>query len=136
MRTGRASVESMGDAVEFPRIHPQRVGLQARYLLSAAEASPDRRGLFHGVQLRDLETGRVARHDYGRDTVAEEHILVPKPGASAELDAWLLGTTFDVRRQVTRVNLLDARHVSDGPIAQATLPYRLAFGFHGNFTSA
>jgi carotenoid cleavage dioxygenase len=136
MRTGRASVEAMGDEVEFPRIHPQRIGLPARYLLSTASPSPDKRGLFHGVQLRDLETGRVAHHDYGRDTIAEEHILVPKPDASAELDAWLLGTTFDVRRQVTRVNLLDARHVGDGPIAQATLPYGLAYGFHGNFTPA
>ncbi|MEO7336582.1 MAG: carotenoid oxygenase family protein [Caldimonas sp.] len=138
MRTGRASVEAMDDAVEFPRMHPQRIGVRARYLASAASWVPGRNGsaLFHGVQLRDLDTGRVARHDYGRDTVVEEHIVVPKPGGRDELDAWLLGTTFDVRRQVSRVNVLDARHVGDGPIAQATLPYLLPYGFHGNFTAA
>ena len=35
------------------------------------------------------------------DGAVEEHIVVPKPGASGELDAWLVGTTFDARRQVT-----------------------------------
>ena len=91
---------------------------------------------FHGLQLRDLESAQVQRYDYGRTTVVEEHIFVPKPGATHELDAWLLGTTFDTRRQVTRVNLLDARRLADGPIAQATLPYLLPYGFHGNFTPA
>ena len=136
MRTGRATVQAFSDSVEFPRIHPQRNGLAARYLLTAASWQPDARraGLFHGLQLRDLETGRVQRHDYGPHTVVEEHIILPKPGATHELDAWLLGTIFDIRTQVTRVNLLEARHLADGPVAQATLPYLLPYGFHGNFT--
>ena len=62
--------------------------------------------------------------------------MVPKPGREAELDCWLLGTTFDARRQATLLNLLDARRVADGPIAQAVLPYALPPGFHGNFTPA
>ena len=62
--------------------------------------------------------------------------MVAKPGGGGELDAWLLGTTFDVDMGVTRVNLLDARHIADGPIAQATLPYWLPYGFHGNFPHA
>ena len=62
--------------------------------------------------------------------------MVPRPGRSGELDAWLLGTTFDARRQATVLNLLDAAHIEDGPIAQATLPYVLPLGFHGNFTPA
>ncbi|MDP9043257.1 MAG: carotenoid oxygenase family protein [Pseudomonadota bacterium] len=136
MRSGQVRAESLGDCVEFPRMHPQRIGQQARYLLSATASCASMDGLFHGVQMRDLDTGRVARHDYGEDTIAEEHIVVPKPGGTRELDAWLLGTTFDVRRQVTRINVLDARHLDDGPIAQATLPYLLPYGFHGNFTAA
>jgi all-trans-8'-apo-beta-carotenal 15,15'-oxygenase len=68
--------------------------------------------------------------------VVEEHILVPKPGATDELDAWLVGTTFDARREVTLLNVLDARAVASGPVAQAALPYWLPLGFHGNFTPA
>lgn len=61
---------------------------------------------------------------------------MPNPGAHGELDAWLLGTTFDIAKGVTGVNLLDAAHIADGPIAQATLPYWRPYGFHGNFTAA
>lgn len=136
MRTGRARVESMDDIVEFPRVHPLRNGLPTRWLLTAATwgGTATQPKWFHGLQLRNLETGRVQRHDYGADTVVEEHIVVPRPGGRDELDAWLLGTTFDIARGVTRVNLLDARRIADGPVAQATLPYWLPYGFHGNFT--
>jgi carotenoid cleavage dioxygenase len=78
----------------------------------------------------------VRRYDYGAHQIVEEHVLVPKPGGRGELDAWLLGTTFDARRQATVLNLLDAAHIEDGPVAQAVLPYWLPLGFHGNFTSA
>ena len=138
MKSGRAHVDAMDDTVEFPRVHPQRNGLATRYLLTAAAwrggASPAQR--FHGLQLRDTETGRTQRYDYGAQTVVEEHIVVPKPGAMHELDAWLLGTSFDVARGVTRLTLFDARGLADGPIAQASLPYWLPYGFHGNFTAA
>ncbi len=139
LRTGRASVESLADSVEFPRIDPRRIGSPARFVASAASwraDSPRRGALFHGVQLRDLQTGRVDRFDYGERMVVEEHIVVPRPGTSGERDAWLVGTTFDAVRQVTLVNVLDARRVADGPVAQAALPYWLPLGFHGNFTAA
>ena len=138
MRSGKVRVEAMKDIVEFPRVHPMREGLPTRYLLTAATwgSRAGAHNRFHGLQLRDLETGRVQRYDYGLDTVVEEHIVVAKPGGRGELDAWLLGTSFDVAKGVTRVNLLDARHIADGPIATATLPYWLPYGFHGNFTAA
>lgn len=138
MRTGQATVEGLGDEVEFPRVHPGMNGQASRYLLSSAVrgGQPQRGSLFQAVQLRDLQTGKTQGHDYGSQMVAEEHIIVPKPGARHELDAWVMGTTFDLRRQVTQVNLLDMRHIGDGPIAQATLPYGLPYGFHGNFTPA
>ena len=68
--------------------------------------------------------------------MVEEHTLLPRPGKSGKLDAWLLGTTFDARRQATVPNLLDAAHIVDGPVAQAVLPCMLPLGFHGNFTAA
>jgi all-trans-8'-apo-beta-carotenal 15,15'-oxygenase len=138
MKTGRAQVESFDDSVEFPRVHALRDGQPTRWLLTAASW---RGGLaqtpwFHGLQLRDVQTGRAQRFDFGAQTVVEEHLIVPRPGARDELDAWLLGTTFDTAAQVTRLNVFDARHLADGPVAQATLPYALPYGFHGNFTPA
>jgi carotenoid cleavage dioxygenase len=138
MKSGRASVAALPGAVEFPRVDPRRIGRVARHIASVAawKEYPGRRGgLFHGVQLRDLQTGSVDRYDYGERMLVEEHILVLRPRASGELDAWLVGTTYDAKRKATVVNVLDARHVSAGPMVQATLPYWLPLGFHGNFTA-
>jgi len=144
MVSGRVQVQShegggQGE-VEFPRVHPHRIGLPARHLVMGAAwpLYPSRRGLplLHGVQLLDTETGRLRRFDYGEHAIAEEHVIVPRPGQSGELDARLLGTTYDAHRQATVLNLLDAAHVEDGPIAQAVLPYALPLGFHGNFHPA
>jgi carotenoid cleavage dioxygenase len=140
MASGRAHQQSIAGEAEFPRVHPQRIGLPARWLLTGAawgaHASRTQHALLHGVQLVDTQTGRARRYDYGEHLVAEEHVFVPKPGKTGELDAWLLGTTFDARRQATVLNLLDAAHIEDGPVAQAVLPYLLPLGFHGNFTAA
>ena len=140
MASGRVELHGFNDQEEFPRVHPRLIGQPSRWLLTAAgwpvHASRQGQGLLHGLQLRDTQTGRTRRFDYGEHLVAEEHVWVPKPGRSGELDAWLLGTTFDARRQATVLNLLDAAHLEDGPIAQAVLPYLLPLGFHGNFTAA
>ncbi len=131
---GRAQLDVLAADVEFPRLHPQRIGVASRYLVCAAGGRGS--GLLHEVQLVDTLSGRVRRFDYGRQVVAEEHIVIAKPGRSGELDAWLLGTIYDARRQATVLNLIDAARVEDGPIAQAVLPYTLPLGFHGNFTPA
>ena len=139
MGNGRATLQGVPGEVEFPRIDPRRIGLPARFLVTGASWQPypgRNNALLHGVQLLDVETGRARRFDYGEHVVAEEHIVVPKPGKTGELDAWLLGTTYDARRQATVLNLLDAAHLEDGPVAQAVLPYMLPLGFHGNFTAA
>jgi carotenoid cleavage dioxygenase len=125
---------------EFPRMDPRRIGLggaeRARWLVGAASWRKRRAQpsvFFHGVQAVQVESGRVRRFDYGDRVIVEEHIVVPKPGAARETDAWLLGTTFDARRQATVLNLLEFERLEAGPIAQAVLPYVLPLGFHGNF---
>ena len=139
MGNGKAALQALPGEVEFPRMDPRRIGQRARLLVTGAawmNYGGRSQTLLHGVQVLDVETGRAQRHDYGEHVVAEEHIVVPKPGKTGERDAWLLGTTYDARRQATVLNLLDAAHVEDGPLAQAVLPYMLPLGFHGNFTAA
>ena len=135
LASGRSELQGFDDSVEFPRMDPRRVGAESRWLLTAASWRPRAdTGFMHGLQLRDLATGRDTRFDYGEGRVAEEHILVPKPGRAGELDAWVLGTHFDSRQRVTVLSVFEAAALADGPIAQAALPYALPYGFHGNFT--
>ncbi len=136
LATGRTELQAFDDDAEFPRMDPRRVGSAARWLLTAAAWRPGHdTGFMHGIQLRDLVSGRNTRFDYGEGRVAEEHILVPKPGRAGELDAWVLGTHFDSHRRVTMLSVFEAAALADGPIAQAALPYALPYGFHGNFTA-
>lgn len=132
---GTAGVQRLDDAVEFPRVHPAFVGRRARWLVSASGRTGGT-GLLNAVQVLDTDSGRVQRFDYGEQTIAEEHVVVPKPGRRGERDAWLLGTVYDARRDATVLNLLDLAQVQDGPLAQAVLPYRLPLGFHGHFRAA
>ena len=139
MKTGRVQQQALPGEVEFPRMDLRRIGMPCKWLVMRTSWKPyaqRQASLLHGVQVMDTMTGRQHRHDYGEHLVAEEHILVPKPGKTGELDAWLLGTTFDARRQSTVLNLLEAAHVEAGPVAQAVLPYLLPLGFQGNFTAA
>jgi len=46
-----------------------------------------------------------------------------------------MGTALDTRADNTVLSIFDAAHVSDGPIAQARLPYSLPLGLHGTFRS-
>ncbi len=136
--TGRASVSSYDDvSEEFPRLDPRFIGRQANYLLSAASWRADAPVIgFHGIQLRNVHSGKVERFDYGSNTIAEEHIVVAHPGRAGELEGWIVGTAFDVTRQKTSVNVFNAAKLADGPLARAWLPYWLPLGFHGNFTHA
>ncbi len=140
LRSGRVQVDTLvpDSQVEFPRVDPRKVGVEARWLVMPASWS--RRSAaalqFQGVQVVDVASGAVQRYDHGADFMPEEHIVVSRPGSSDELDGWLLATAYHLPSQRHCVTCFDARHVADGPVARAWLPYGLPLGFHGNFSAA
>jgi carotenoid cleavage dioxygenase len=62
-----------------------------------------------------------------------ESVFAPDPGGSAEDDGWLVNAVYDDDRDTTDVVVLDARDVSQGPVATVRLPRRIPFGFHANW---
>ena len=137
MQTGKLERNSVREDLEFPRVDPRYIGKPTRLLAAATSwAYEGRPGVgFHGLSVRDMESGKQQRYDFGASVVVEEHILVAKPGTRDEGDAWLVGTSFDAAAQRTRLSVFEARNVSAGPVALAELPYLLPLGFHGNFTA-
>ncbi len=122
---------------EFPRVDPRRIGLPSRHLLMLGRdaQAPDSAFGFNTVQWFDRERGRVARHSYGANVFAEEHVFVPRAGG-AEGEGWIIGTALDWRARRTIVSVFDARAVDAGPVATARLPYMLPMGLHGQFVNA
>ncbi len=72
---------------------------------------------------------------YGASAIAEEHIFVPGLSAT-EGEGWLMGTAYNWKSGHTSLSVFDAQHVSDGPVATATLPYGLPIGLHGKFVAS
>ena len=89
----------------------------------------------NAVARMDTASGRMQRFDYCGETLAEEHVFVPRAGAP-EGSGWLVGTARNWATRQTSFSVFDAAAVDAGPIAQATLPYGLPLGLHGAFVAA
>lgn len=121
------------EGAEFPRVMPQVVARRHRRL---ALLGSDRRNaslVLDTVNVVNVDTGRTDSWCFGPGWRAEEHVLVPKPGARGELDGWLVGVAQDTRRGNSVLAVFDAARVGAGPLALARLPYRTPHCFHGNF---
>ena len=131
--------------VEFPRVGPAIVGRQHRYgwfagigaegLRLSDDVSRLRDGGFETGPLVkvDLVTGQADVHRYGAGRVTMEPAFVPRPGATAEDDGWILSVVHDATTDRGELVVLDAADMGAGPIARVHLPRRVPFGFHGNW---
>jgi all-trans-8'-apo-beta-carotenal 15,15'-oxygenase len=134
--TGAPIVQDVRAGIEFPRINPTKSTLRNRYIFAAAHAVPGRSVWFDAIAKLDVETGRHSFAQYGPDWMVEEHVFVPRPGATAEDDGWLVGTALNWRSQKTALSVFDARHLERGVLARAWLEVAMPLGFHGQFMAA
>lgn len=131
--SGAPRLSLVRDAVEFPRVAPSVLTMRNRYAYATSQSAPGVSQWFDSIGKFDLETGRQTFAVYGDDWMVEEHVFVPRPGASTEDDGWLVGTALNWRRQKTALNIFDARNLAAGPLARAWLDVAIPLGFHGQF---
>ncbi len=120
---------------EFPQFNKLYGGRAAQYLYTVGQSRAGRPGE-SAVLRHDLKTGDLQAYDYGRTVLVEEHLFVPSASRKSEGDGWLIGTTLDYKTKKTRVNILRAENIEDGPVAIFELPYALPLGFHGAWAGA
>ncbi len=132
---GRGEYAKEAISAEFPRSDPRFAGEVRRYSVHVTGETLDR-PLFQGVAVRDWKAEREQVYGFGPRHLVEEMLFVPRPGASAELDGWLVGTTVNLDAKATELHVLDARHVEQGPIASWRAPVALPVTFHGIFVQA
>jgi len=125
--------ELIGENAEFPRMDPRLVGLRNRFIYSVWRHESSESPFHHGIAKVDLTRGTRQTFDYGSTIAAEEHVFIPRPGGMDDQDGWLLGTTLNMENGTTSLNVFNASHIADGPIASARLPYATPLGFHGAF---
>jgi len=131
-RTGGGLNQTILDdrGCEFPRINGAFGGLPYRYGYTAHST---RRGDAGAAVKHDVERQTAELHDYGPARVTMEPVFVPRTGAAAEDDGWIMSYVYDGARDLTDVVILDASDFAGDPVATIRLPVRVPFGFHGGW---
>ena len=127
---GRAELASSGVTAEFPKGDPRRAGL-ARSLTVHVAGERGSRPLPDGLAIQDWNTGRSHAFSFGDTQIMEEAVFVPRPGTTAERDAWLVAPSINLAEGVTELHVFDVAAVEDGPVATWRADVALPAGFHG-----
>jgi carotenoid cleavage dioxygenase len=131
---GKVVEETIDDRYqEFPRLNESYQGMRNRYgyggkLSGTFESGP---ALKH-----DLDGGTTLEHDYGKGRATLEPVFVPRDGATAEDDGWVMSYVYDATKDRSDMVILDAQDFTGDPVATIELPVRVPFGFHGNWVAS
>ncbi|MDJ0869806.1 MAG: carotenoid oxygenase family protein, partial [Myxococcota bacterium] len=120
------------DSAEFPRVphgvqgHPTRYG----YALGATEP-PERGGRTYKY---DLAHGAAREaHEYSTGHEPGEAVFVPREGARAEDDGYLMTYVWQPEIDTSYLVILDAQNVAGEPLAEVHVPRRVVSGFHSSW---
>ena len=128
--TSERTLDTMN--LEFPRVHPGRVGQRCRYAY-LQHIPVEIPSTFDALVKVDLQTGAKQIHAYGPGIFGSEAPFVPRPGATAEDDGWLVTFVTDSNDWSSAVWIYDAQHVDAGPVCKLPLPVRVPAGFHATW---
>ncbi len=113
---------------EFPRVHPDLNSKAYRFGYTLQSDGPS----FPAILKHDMQTGTSERLAFGDGRHGAEPVFVPKDGASAEDDGYILTYVYDEAAKASELFIADAQDFSRGPIAQVHIP-RVPYGFHGSW---
>lgn len=133
-RTGRVTEERVDDATqEFPRCRPSLNSKPYRYGYAVEVAAAKSGYGFPGIFKHDMKTGEKSRFDLGPGRHSGEPYFVPREGASAEDDGYLMSFVYDAARDASELLVLDANDLAADALARVMLPARVPYGFHGSW---
>ncbi|MEM8546689.1 MAG: carotenoid oxygenase family protein [Pseudomonadota bacterium] len=136
LKTGLTREERLCDAdfVEFGVINPRFQGRPNRYVYSAV-GEPGW-FLFRGLIKHDLERGTYTEHAFGEGRFGSEAPFIPRRGASAEDDGYLISFITDMQENRSECVILDARDLAAEPLCRILLPHRICSGTHAVWADA
>jgi all-trans-8'-apo-beta-carotenal 15,15'-oxygenase len=119
---------------EFPAINPQYVGQPYRYAYIGAIAQAQGNAPLQAIVKIDLHTGKQELHSFAPRGFISEPVFIPRPGAVAEDDGWLVLVIFNAATKCSDIAILDAQNITAAPVATLHLNHHIPYGLHGNFT--
>ena len=133
-KTAKVSEQRIDDSYqEFPRCNPNLNSKPYRYGYAVGVTPTDSSPEFPAIYKHDMQTGQRSQFDLGAGRQSGEPYFVPREGATAEDDGFLMTFVYDGERNASELMVLDAQDLSAQPLARVLLPARVPFGFHGSW---
>ncbi len=133
LETGDVKEEQVDDlGVDFPITSPLLVG-QAHKHGYVAEFDTGGSPTILGFHKYDMESGERTAHHFTDGRTGSEPTFVPAMNAKDEDDGYLLSYVFDPNENESELVILNAKEMSDEPIARIHLQARVPAGFHGSW---
>ena len=135
LETGAVSKELLEERTcEFAMVNPERQGLQARTSWMAVAERERGNDPLQAIKKLDLATGEGQVWSAAPRGFVSEPLMVPRPGATAEDDGWVLCLVWNGARCASDLVILDAASLAE--VAVLELPLAVPHGLHGSFAPA
>ena len=119
---------------EFAMVNPEREGLPSRFAWMAVAERETGNDPLQAIKKLDLINGERRVWSAAPRGFVSEPVMVPRPGASAEDDGWVLCMIWNGARCASDLVILDAASLAE--LAVLELPLALPHGLHGSFVLA
>jgi all-trans-8'-apo-beta-carotenal 15,15'-oxygenase len=130
------SEQVLARPVELPRVSPTVDASRHRFTYCLDFGTAPGREPFGTLLKLDGDSGQVQEYRPRSGSYLGEGVFVPRPGGSTEDDGWVLTMAYDARSDASRLEVLDARAMGDGPVASCWFDHPIPFGFHGAWAPA
>jgi all-trans-8'-apo-beta-carotenal 15,15'-oxygenase len=119
---------------EFAMVNPQREGLRSRYAWMAVAERESGNDPLQAIKKLDLHSGDRRVWSAAPRGFVSEPLMVPRPGATAEDDGWVLTVVWNGARCASDLVILAAASMAE--VAVLELPLALPHGLHGSWVEA
>jgi all-trans-8'-apo-beta-carotenal 15,15'-oxygenase len=116
---------------EFAMVNPGKVGLEARFSWMAVTEAEQGNAPLQALEKLDLASGERQLWSAAPRGFVSEPVMVPRPGASAEDDGWVLCLVWNGARCASDLVILDAASLAE--LAVLELPLAVPHGLHGSW---
>ena len=89
-------------------------------------------GLWNTVCHYDFEKNIEESYYAGKNYFVGEALFTPKHKDAAEGEGYIMFLRYNLTENKSEVLILDAQHLSAGPIAKVIIPRRIEYDFHGS----
>ena len=119
---------------EFAMVNPECEGLPCRFAWMAVTERETGNDPLQAIKKLDLQSGERQLWSAAPRGFVSEPLMVPRPGASAEDDGWVLCLVWNGARCASDLVILDAASLAE--VAVLELPLAVPHGLHGSWAPA